>query len=70
METTDERLLLLLFDKEAEIKELQDYILQLQTQLQAVQDEYAKLYQLHYAPKKARKVMQRQRIGYKQKGRS
>ena len=65
METTDERLLLLLFDKEAEIKELQDYILQLQTQLQAVQDEYAKLYQLHYAPKKAKKVLVRKKIGYK-----
>ena len=65
METTDERLLLLLFDKEAEIKELQDYILQLQTQLQAVQDEYAKLYQLHYAPKKVKKVLVRKKIGYK-----
>jgi len=70
MKTQLEKLLSLLFKKEAEIRELQDYILQLQTQLQAVQDEYAKLYQLHYAPKKARKVMQRQRIGYKQKGRS
>jgi len=68
MKTQLEKLLSLLFKKEAEIKELQDYILQLQTQLQAVQDEYAKLYQLHYAPKKARKVMQRKRIGYKQKG--
>lgn len=65
MKTQLEKLLSLLFNKEAEIKELQDYILQLQTQLQAVQDEYAKLYQLHYAPKKARKVMQRKRIGYK-----
>jgi hypothetical protein len=54
-----------LFDKEAEIKELKDYIIQLQASLQAVQDEYAKLYQLHYAPKKAKKVMQRKRIGYK-----
>ena len=70
MKTQLEKLLSLLFKKEAEIRELQDYILQLQTQLQAVQDEYAKLYQLHYAPKKARKVMQRQRIGYKQKVRS
>lgn len=68
MKTQLEKLLSLLFKKETEIKELQDYILQLQTQLQAVQDEYAKLYQLHYAPKNARKVMQRKRIGYKQKG--
>lgn len=68
METIDEKLLLLLFDKEAQIKELSDYVVQLQQKLQAVQDEYAKLYQLHYAPKKARKVMQRKRIGYKQKG--
>ena len=62
---TNEKLLSLLFDKEAEIKELKDYIIQLQASLQAVQDEYAKLYQLHYAPKKAKKVMQRKRIGYK-----
>lgn len=68
MKTQLEKLLSLLFKKEAEIKELSDYVVQLQQKLQAVQDEYAKLYQLHYAPKKARKVMQRQRIGYKQKG--
>ena len=54
---TNEKLLSLLFDKEAEIKELKDYIIQLQASLQAVQDEYAKLYQLHYAPKKAKKIM-------------
>lgn len=65
METIDERLLLLLFDKEAQIKELSDYIVQLQQKLQAVQDEYAKLYKLHYAPKKAKKLMQRKKIGYK-----
>ena len=68
MKTQLEKLLSLLFKKEAEIKELSDYIVQLQQKLQAVQDEYAKLYQLHYAPKKAKKVMQRKRIGYKQKG--
>lgn len=54
-----------MFDKEAEIKELKDYIIQLQEKLQAIQSEYAKLYQLHYAPKKAKKIMQRKRIGYK-----
>ena len=62
---TNEKLLSLLFDKEAEIKELKDYIIQLQEKLQAIQSEYARLYQLHYAPKKAKKVMQRKRIGYK-----
>ena len=62
---TNEKLLSLLFDKEAEIKELKDYIIQLQEKLQAIQSEYARLYQLHYAPKKAKKVLQRKRIGYK-----
>ena len=62
---TNEKLLSLLFDKEAEIKELKDYIFKLQEKLQAIQSEYAKLYQLHYAPKKAKKVMQRKKIGYK-----
>ena len=65
METVNEKLLSLLFDKEAEIKELKDYIIQLQTKLQAIQSEYARLYQLHYKPKKAKKVLQRKRIGYK-----
>lgn len=62
---TNEKLLSLLFDKEAEIKELKDYIIQLQEKLQAIQSEYARLYQLHYKPKKAKKVLQRKRIGYK-----
>lgn len=61
---TNERLLSLLFDKEADINELKNYILQLQTQLQATQTAYAKLYKLHYL-KKAKKVLQRKRIGYK-----
>ena len=65
METVNEKLLALLFDKEAQIKELTDYVVQLQAKLQAVQSEYARLYQLHYAPKKAKKVLQRKRIGYK-----
>ena len=62
---TNEKLLSLLFDKEAEIKELKDYIIQLQEKLQAIQSEYARLYQLHYKTKKAKKVLQRKRIGYK-----
>ena len=70
MKTQLEKLLSLLFNKEAEIKELQDFILQLQAQLQAVQNEYAKLYKLYTAPKKVKKVLVRKRIGYKQKGRS
>lgn len=65
METIDEKLLLLLFDKEAQIKELSDYIVQLQQKLQAVQNEYAKLYKLYTAPKKAKKVLVRKKIGYK-----
>lgn len=62
---TNEKLLSLLFDKEAEIKELKDYIIQLQEKLQAIQSEYARLYQLHYKPKNAKKVLQRKWIGYK-----
>ena len=65
MESEIDKLLSLLFDKEAQIKELSDYVVQLQAKLQAVQSEYARLYQLHYKPKKAKKVLQRKRIGYK-----
>ena len=68
MKTQLEKLLSLLFNKEAEIKELQDFILQLQTQLQATQTEYAKLYKLHFLHKKKAEKVLRQRIGYKQKG--
>lgn len=64
METVNEKLLTLLFDKEAQIKELSDYVVQLQAKLQAVQSEYARLYQLYYARKKANKVLQRKKIGY------
>jgi len=67
MKTQLEKLLSLLFNKEAEIKELQDFILRLQDSLRATQDEYAKLYKLHYL-KKARKVLTRKRIGFKTKG--
>ena len=70
MKTQLEKLLALLFKKEAEIKELQDYILQLQEQLQATQNEYAKLYKLHFLSKKKAVKVLRTRIGYKQKGRS
>ena len=65
MKTQLEKLLNLLLNKEAEIRELKDYIIQLQEKLQAIQSEYARLYQLHYKPKKAKKVLQRKRIGYK-----
>ena len=70
MKTQLEKLLNLLLNKEAEIKELQDFILQLQTQLQATQNEYAKLYKLHFLSKKKAVKVLRTRIGYKQKGRS
>ena len=47
METTVERLISLLFDKEAEIKELNELLIQMNEKLQAVQNEYAKLYKLY-----------------------
>lgn len=66
METKLEQMISLLFDKENEIKELQDCIIQLQTKLQAIQLEYAKLYKLHSLRKtNIRKV--RKIIGFKRK---
>lgn len=64
METIDEKLVSLLLVKELTIKELEDYISLLQTQLQQMQVAYNKLYKLHYL-KKVKKVKQRVRIGYK-----
>lgn len=64
METIDEKLVSLLLVKELNIKELEDYISLLQTQLQQMQVAYNKLYKLHYL-KKVKKVKQRVRIGYK-----
>lgn len=64
MESEIDKLLSLLFDKEAEIKELKQYILQLQDALQQTQSLYNKLYALHYL-KKAKKIIQRKKIGFK-----
>ena len=67
MKNQREKMVSLLLAKETEIKELQDFILQLQTQLQATQTEYAKLYKLHYLTKsKVKRV--RKIIGFNRKG--
>lgn len=67
METLNERLLSLLLDKEAEIKELNELLIQMNEKLQAVQNEYAKLYKL-YLSQKNKKVKITQKIGYKTEG--
>ena len=62
-----EKMVSLLFAKETEVKELQDFILQLQDTLLQTQQAYAKLYKLHYLTKsKVRRI--RKIIGFKQKG--
>lgn len=70
MKTQLEKMVSLLLAKELEIKELQEFILQLQDSLQASQTEYAKLYKLHFLPKKKAEKILRKRIGFKQKWRS
>ena len=65
MEAINKKLLQLLFDKEAEIKELKDYIIQLQTGLQQVQNLYNKLYALHYPRNKRKTIKKRIKIGFK-----
>jgi hypothetical protein len=67
METLNERLLSLLLDKEAEIKELNELLIQMNEKLRAVQNEYAKLYKL-YLSQKNKKVKITQKIGYKTGG--
>ena len=67
METTVERLISLLFDKEAEIKELNELLIQMNEKLQAVQNEYAKLYKLYLSQKNER-VKITQKIWYKTEG--
>lgn len=67
METLNERLLSLLLDKEAEIRELNELLIQMNEKLQAVQNEYAKLYKL-YLSQKNKKVKITQKIGYKTEG--
>lgn len=64
MKTQLQEMVSLLLAKELEIKELQEFILQLQNTLQAAQTEYAKLYKLHFLSKKKAVKVLRQRIGY------
>ena len=68
METTVERLISLLFDKEAEIKELNELLIQMNEKLQAVQNEYAKLYKLYLGLKNKKVKVIKEKIGYKTKG--
>ena len=65
METTVERLISLLFDKEAEIKELHELLIQMNEKLQAVQNEYAKLYKLYSNLKNKKVKVINEKIGYK-----
>jgi len=68
METTVERLISLLFDKEAEIKELNELLIQMNEKLQAVQNEYAKLYKLYLGLKNKKVKVIKEKIGYKTNG--
>lgn len=67
METLNGRLLSLLLDEEAEIKELNELLIQMNEKLQAVQNEYANLYKL-YLSQKNKKVKITHKIGYKTEG--
>lgn len=68
METLNERLLSLLLDKEAEIKELNELLIQMNEKLQAVQNEYAKLYKLYLSQKNKKVKVTERKIGYKTEG--
>jgi len=68
METTVERLISLLFDKEAEIKELNELLIQMNEKLQAVQNEYAKLYKLYSNLKNKKVKVIERKIGYERIG--
>ena len=68
METTVERLISLLFDKEAEIKELNELLIQMNEKLQAIQNEYAKLYKLYSNLKNKKVKVIKEKIGYKTNG--
>ena len=68
METTVERLISLLFDKEAEIKELNELLIQMNEKLQAIQNEYAKLYKLYSNLKNKKVKVIERKIGYERKG--
>lgn len=67
MKTQLEKMVSLLFQKQQEIKELQDFILQTQDVLLQTQTAYAKLYKLHYLTKSKVKRI-RKIIGFKQEG--
>ena len=67
METTVERLISLLFDKEAEIEELNELLIQMNEKLQAVQNEYAKLYKLYSNLKNKKVKVIERKIGYERK---
>ncbi len=68
METTVERLISLLFDKEAEIKELNELLIQMNEKLKAIQNEYAKLYKLYSNLKNKKVKVIERKIGYKTNG--
>jgi len=68
METTVERLISLLFDKEAEIKELNELLIQMNEKLRAIQNEYAKLYKLYSNLKNKKVKVIKEKIGYKTNG--
>ena len=68
METTVERLISLLFDKEAEIKELNELLIQMNEKLQAIQNEYAKLYKLYSNLKNKKVKVIERKIGYERRG--
>ena len=68
METTVERLISLLFDKEAEIKELNELLIQMNEKLQAIQNEYARLHKLYSNLKNKKVKVIERKIGYKTTG--
>ena len=68
METTVERLISLLFDKEAEIKELNELLIQMNEKLQAIQNEYARLHKLYSNLKNKKVKVIERKIGYERKG--
>jgi hypothetical protein len=67
METINEQIVSLLLQKEADIIELKNMIIQLQTNLQITQQEYNKLYRLYYLRKNKVKKAIRKRIGFQTK---
>lgn len=64
METSEEKLLSLLIDKERELKELQTYVLQLEQAYNSLAIKYNKLNEKYYS----RDKKQRNQIGFKRNG--